>query len=339
MNRDDLHSILSQCDLDKKGIVDWGLTREAIPRSLQRYQDWVQKGWNGHLKYLEGDRQIKRESLVNYFPSFQTAVVFLFSYSKVKFLLNHFYKDLSVSNGLKIAGYVMGFGGFDYHDLVKADLLEISEKLKLEIPGLETALSLDVQPVLERDLAARAGLGWFGKNSMFIHKKHGSFLILGSILLSKKIEIAEAKIEVDHCGQCTRCIDACPTDAISSTQRVIDTKKCISSWTIEHFKDWPDAPKGMKNSFGEIFGCDICQDVCPWNKRVFRNQAALDKPVKFTGKNQDIVDFFLTRSKTDIVDDLENMSNREFRRKFHRTPLERTGRRGLLKSILYYLKK
>jgi len=339
MKHDQLKSLLESCRLEEKGIVDWGVTHEAIPKSLNHYNDWVKKGWHAHLKYLEGDRQIKRSSLTHYFPKFQSALVFLFSYSKTKFLMNAFYKDPSLSNGFKIAGYVLGFGGYDYHDLVKSYLLEISDKIKEHRPELEVALSLDIQPVLERDLAVRAGLGWFGKNSMFIHKKHGSFLILGSLLLSEKIEMDTAKIETDHCGQCTRCIEACPTDAISDTKRVINTHKCISSWTIEHFKNWPKAPSGMEKGDGEIFGCDICQDVCPWNKRVFRKQKGPSLPIEFTGKNKELVDFFLTKDKEEIVSELENMSNREFRRKFQRTPLERTGRKGLLKSILYYVRK
>jgi epoxyqueuosine reductase len=339
MNYDELKAVLDDCNLEKKGIVDWGVTSEAIPISLKKYNSWVEKGWNGHLKYLEGDRQIMREDLRNYFPKFETSIVFLFSYSKTKYLLNSFYNNPSLSNGLKIAGYALGFDGVDYHDLLKEYLSEISNKLSLKIPSLKTALSYDIQPVLERDMAVRAGLGWFGKNSMFIHKSEGSFLILGSLLISEKITNSKTKIETDHCGQCTKCIEACPTQAISSNDRIINTNKCISTWTIEYFKDWPEAPTGMENGSGEIFGCDICQDVCPWNKRIFRKKGELKTAPKFSEKNSELINFFLNRTKEEIIDDLENMSNGAFRRKFHKTPLERTGRKSLLKSILYYLNK
>ena len=242
----------------------------------------------------------------------------------------------SISNGLKIASYVLGFEGVDYHYNLKESLESIGRELQGLDPELEFKLSLDTQPILERDLAFRAGLGWFGKNSMFISKSEGSFFILGSLLLSKDYTLPERDVETDHCGQCTKCADACPTDAIDLDTRTLISNKCISTYTIETFKDVGEAPQGMENSNGEIFGCDICQEVCPWNKRLLR----VGKVKPFEGDLSEhevkVRSYFLERPISEILDDLSSLSNRGFQRLFRSTPIERTGRVGLLKNIRFF---
>lgn len=331
-----LSDLLNLENLSQYGIVDVGITTDAIPYTLSHYNDWVKEGKNAPLSYLEGDRQKKRQDLREYFEEFQSSLVFLFSYAESKKALDHFYES-SESNGKKIAGYVLGFGGVDYHFEVKSRLEEIKMKLIEIDPELKIELSLDIQPVLERDLALRAGLGWFGKNSMLINREHGSFVIIGSLLLNKDISssLTSKKIEVDHCGQCTRCIDACPTDAIEVNSRVLIANKCISTFTIELFKDAP-APSGMENAQGEIFGCDICQDVCPWNKRVFRKMIETKSELIETSKNIFLKNFFLKRSLDEIIEELNTLSNRAYQKLFFGTPLQRTGRVGLLKNLLFW---
>lgn len=324
-------NIFNQNLLDKLGVVDWGYTESYIPASLKNYNDWISRGDQGVLTYLTGERQNKRQNLKNYFNQYQSAMVFLFDYGRIKKSLKSF-ENSKLNNGMKISPYVLGFEGLDYHFTLRERLNELSEFLKSQSSGLETVFSLDTQPILERDLAYKSGLGWFGKNSMLINRKHGSNFIIGSLLLNKKLEIAPTSLESDHCGNCTACIDACPTNAIDEVNRTLFADKCISTWTIEVFKDSIEAPEGMRNSNGEIFGCDICQDVCPWNnpKKFLFN-------FELPEKAREIVDFFMLRPKNEIIEDLSSMSNKSFKRNFKGTPLERTGRIGILKNIKFYL--
>ncbi|PIK16724.1 QueG-associated DUF1730 domain-containing protein [Halobacteriovorax sp. JY17] len=335
MKEEILEKVLNSENLKKFGIVDWGVTSDPRPITWKYYFDWVNKGLNGILKYLEGERRDKREDIRNYFPEFESAIVFQFSYAKKKFELDKFYES-EKSNGLKIASYVLGFDGVDYHFKLRDALDSIGEQLRELDPALQFKLSLDTQPILERDLAYRAGLGWFGKNSMFISKKEGSFFILGSLLLSKNYSLAEKEPETDHCGQCTRCADACPTDAIDLESRTLISNKCISTYTIELFKDLGEAPEGMENSNGEIFGCDICQEVCPWNKRLLRVGKVDLNETLISERELQIRSFFLERPILEVLSDLKSLSNRGFQRLFKSTPIERTGRVGLLKNIRFF---
>ena len=298
---------VDQETLSSMQIVDWSYTEEDVPKTLDFYHKWVDEKYHGPLKYLSDERKDLRNSIKNFYPQFQSALVFLFDYTKAA-------KTNLENKDHKFAAYTKGFDGQDYHYWIKEKLQKIKEKLNIE----NCVYSIDAQPVLERDLAFRSGLGWFGKNSMLINKKHGSYFLISSILLDHKLDLEKRVIEADHCGTCTRCIDACPTDAIIDNRR-IDAGKCISTFTIEMFKD-VDPPKGYPSSREEIFGCDICQDVCPWNtKPLLRSElgsyAAFEKVFK------------------DL--DIENISNREFRRVFKGTSLERTGRVGILKNIKY----
>jgi epoxyqueuosine reductase len=333
----DLSKVLTASLQKELNIVDWGVTSDSKASSFENYDEWVSKGHNGNLKYLEGERKEKRRDLTHYFPEFKSAIVFQFSYAKEKFMLDQFYES-EKSNGLRIGGYVMGYEGIDYHHKLKTDLERIGDLLKLQNPKLEYKLSLDIQPVLERDLAFRAGLGWFGKNSMFISRAEGSFFILGSLLLNSEVSTVPKELETDHCGQCRKCIDACPTDAIDIESRTIISNKCISTYTIEEFKDTAVAPIGMEDSRGEIFGCDICQDVCPWNKRLLRigKYEVIEKDAE---KYSFIKNFFLTRPIELIISELNELSNRKFQKLFFGTPLQRTGRVGLLKNLRFYSNK
>ena len=332
-----LHDVLSPSFLNQFRIVDWGYTENSKPLSFDRYENWVKKDGHGPLGYLADERKEKRKDVRNFFPEFQSSLVFLFSYAKEKSFLDSFYKDDPQANGLKLASYSLGFEGMDYHHVLRDSLQKISLEIKKIYPNCMFSHSLDIQPVLERDLAARAGLGWFGKNSMFISRQEGSFVMLGSLFLSTKLPLNEGRIETDHCGTCTRCIDLCPTQAIDPETRTLQSEKCISTFTIELFKEDKVAPLGMEKANGEIFGCDICQDVCPWNKKTLQiegieGEDSSTKPLK----ENPLFNFFLKRPKNQIKNELEGMSNREFRRVFKGTAVERTGRKSLLKNINFW---
>lgn len=309
--------------LDSIHVVDWGYSEEDKAESFSYYQNWVSSGHANPLKYLQDERMLKREKLSYFFNDFQSAFVFLFSYAPEKKLLK------TEKNELNIASYVTGFEGVDYHYWIKDKLGKIVEKLEVGFDDFSCAFTIDAQPVLERDLAYRAGLGWIGKNSMLINQEHGSYFIIASVLTNKKFDVVVKEKDNDHCGNCRACIDACPTQAIIPDLRMLNTSKCISTFTIELFKE-ETPPEGYSNS-SEVYGCDICQDVCPWNNKMLKKVPLID--------STNTVKSFFKRPITKIVDDLNSMSNREFRRKFKHTPLERTGRIGVLKNLKPFIDK
>lgn len=323
----ELHS-LSIEELKSQGILDWGYTEESLPLSLQRYEQWVSQGQQGPLTYLSDHRKDLRSDIKNIYPDFQSALVFLFSYQEAK-------KWLLDNDRHQVAGYSLGFEGRDYHQVLKERLNGIFEKLKLTHPGLERFIALDAQPVLERDLAFRAGLGWFGKNSMLINQKEGSYFIIGSLLFNQKLGEGEPKTDVDHCGQCNSCVDACPTNAINPETRTIIASQCISTYTIEIFKD-AEAPIGFDKSRGEFFGCDICQDVCPWNRKpLARVMGTLRLPDSLSF----LKDWFFGLPISDLVQILEGQTNRGLKKKLLGTPFDRPGKQGWLKNLKSVLTK
>ena len=315
-------------------ICDWAYGEEAEPVSFHHFENWIQCGHEGPLSYLSDHRFIKRKSLKNVYKDFQSYLVFLFDYSKEREKLQHFYRSKK-SNGFKIASYALGFQGYDYHIVIKDHLLSLGRHLQKQHKGLKFIHSLDVHPVLERDLAYRAGLGWFGKNSLLIHRKYGSFFLIGALLFNKKLSLPKRGLEQDHCGHCTRCVDSCPTKAIDAETRTIVANKCISTFTIELFKKEKSPPSGMEMSHGEIFGCDICQDVCPWNQRPLKGGEALDTESE---KTSFIMNLFLTKKPSEVFAKFSAMTKRGFRKLLKETPYERTGRDGLLKNVEFWLK-
>jgi epoxyqueuosine reductase len=322
--------MLSKEELENFGIIDWGYTEVSEPINYQKFRDWISQNNYGPLDYLADNRADIRKDIKNYFPQYQSALVFLFSYQTANQFLNQFYNSAK-SNGLKIASYTLGFEGFDYHLIINKRLEEIAQKIKLEYGDCEFKLAIDVHPVLDRDLAFSAGLGFYGKNSMFINKSAGSFTIIGSLLFDRKFDFEKKKIDTDHCGQCTRCIDACPTDAIMKDDRTINTSRCISTFTIEQFKiDTVPDPK-LNLSSGFIFGCDICQDVCPWNQRIVRKNPVIDYYI--SEKMQEMFNFFLTDHPTQILEKIKLLSNNQFKKVFLNTSFYRSGKRGILKNF------
>lgn len=312
---------LSRESLLEQGVVDWGYTQELEPRSYDHYLSWVDQGLAGPLKYLGDGRKLKRKSLKNVFPECESALSFLFDYRSAKKF------QIRKKSKFQIAAFTVGFKDQDYHFWIKDKLEFVGESLKKENSSLEFKISLDVHPVLERDLAYRSGLGWFGKNSMLIQRALGSYNIIGSLLINQKLALKKPKLELDHCGHCTRCIDACPTKAISLKERTINSAKCISCFTIETFKD-SSPPLGYPSASHDVFGCDICQEVCPWNSKTLSLVSEI--------QGSELVDFF-NRSLGDIYSDIESMSNKGFKTFFKQTSFERVGKKGLLKNLKYYL--
>jgi epoxyqueuosine reductase len=173
-------------------------------------------------------------------------------------------------SGPRIAAYA---AGADYHQVILPRLEQLMGFLRpLADPSFDYRLYTDTGPILERDLAQRAGLGWIGKNTCLIHPQHGSYFLLGEALLSEPLELDDP-ITVDHCGSCTRCLEACPTECILP-DRTLDARRCISYLTIEHRGPVPIV---FRPAIGDwLFGCDVCQQVCPWNERFARSPATSD---------------------------------------------------------------
>ena len=221
--------------------------------------------------------------------------------------------EMSSQTGGRVAKYARGSA--DYHDLLKQRLKQLARFLHEERPGCRTRPVVDTAPLLERDFARRAGLGWFGKNTMLINRRMGSWLFLGALLTDVELE-PDAPHETSHCGTCTRCLDACPTDAFVEPY-VLDARRCISYLTIE-LRDQP-IPESLRDAMGNwVFGCDVCQDVCPWNRKAPRSNEPAFAPTA------DLISADLNW--------LLSLSDDEFRSRFRGTPLERPGRSGVLRN-------
>jgi epoxyqueuosine reductase len=279
------------------------------------------------MKYLEGEKMDLRQSVKNYFPEFKSAFSFLFDYRSDKKIL----KNLNTEK--KIGGYAFGFEGKDYHHHIWDSLNAISEKY---FSNYKVKVVCDTAPILDRELAYRCGLGWFGKNSMLINRFYGSYVMIGHILVDRTFNVTTKQVETDHCGQCTRCIAACPTDAIDPVTRTVNSNDCIPFFTIEKFKD-DEPPPHAFSSMDEIFGCDICQEVCPWNDRSLK-YVADDQNILTEGQEK-IKKFFLEKPTNELKSELESISKKQYVRDWKGTSFERTGRDGIIKNLKWKNKK
>ena len=219
------------------------------------------------------------------------------------------------NNSPKISSYAYGR---DYHKVVKKKMKNLVTFMKARLGHFECRYFVDSAPILERDWAKRSGLGWVGKNTLIINPKMGSKFFLAEIIVD--FDLVYDEPISDYCGTCTKCIDACPTDAISEEGYVLDGSKCISYLTIEYKEDkLPEAFKGKMENW--IFGCDICQDVCPWNRFSIDHEEEQFKPKEELLK--------MTRS------DWHRISEEEFDELFEGSPVKRTGYKGLKRNIKF----
>ena len=232
------------------GFLACGLvSARFLGEEEERLRTWLDRGYQGSMGYLERnvEKRLDPRLLV---PGTQTIVSLAYNYFPQK--------SQKIENP-KIAKYAYGE---DYHRVVKDRCFELLQYIQTLFPGVQARVFVDSAPVMERQWAQLAGLGWIGKNSLLLRKGVGSFFFLAEIFLDVSIE-ATPVIQSDHCGTCTRCNDACPTQAIVQEQ-VIDATKCISYLSIE--KSEPLEESELEMMHGWLFGCDICQDVCPWNR-------------------------------------------------------------------------
>ena len=244
------YSQLIKQKAEKFGFQSCGISKaEFLEEEAPRLEAWLNKGYHGEMKYMENhfDKRLNPALLVDGAKS-----VISLSY-------NYFPKvKIDEINNFKISKYAYGE---DYHEVIKDILKEMVAELQEEIGEFGFRVFVDSAPVLEKAWARKSGLGWVGKNANLITKKHGSFYFLAEIICDLELEYDLAV--TDHCGSCRACIDVCPTQAIVS-DRIVDGSKCISYATIELKNEIPDYFNGKMDDW--IFGCDVCQDVCPWNR-------------------------------------------------------------------------
>lgn len=244
------HTKIIKQKAEKFGFQSCGISKaEFLEEEAPRLEAWLNKGYHGEMKYMENhfDKRLNPTLLVDGAKS-----VISLSY-------NYFPKvKIDEINNFKISKYAYGE---DYHEVIKDILKEMVTELQEEIGEFGFRVFVDSAPVLEKAWARKSGLGWVGKNANLITKKHGSFYFLAEIICDLELDYDLAV--TDHCGSCRACVDACPTQAIVS-DRIVDGSKCISYATIELKNEIPDYFNGKMDDW--MFGCDVCQDVCPWNR-------------------------------------------------------------------------
>jgi len=250
MNREK-YSLLIKSMASELGFEYCGIAKAVqLDEDAKRLEKWLQKGMHGTMDYMQNnfDLRINPTKLV---PNAKSVITLL---------LNYFPEEKQKNESPKIAKYAFGN---DYHDTIKNKLHHFFFKIKEKIGDINGRGFVDSAPVLERSWAQQSGLGWIGKNGNLIHKKQGSFFFIASLIVDIELQYDDPFIK-DYCGSCTKCIDNCPTEAILP-EKVIDGSKCISYFTIELKEAL--IPDKMKGKFDDwLFGCDICQDVCPWNR-------------------------------------------------------------------------
>lgn len=240
----------------KKKAADLGFSACGIAKAAPleaeaiRLKHWLKKGRHGSMQYM-ANHQDKRPDPTQLLEGARSVIVLLYSYSPKS--------QLPEKDNYKIARYAYGL---DYHDVMKTRMRELMAFLDKQVPGHHGRLFVDSAPVLERSWAEKAGLGWIGKNTCLITPKQGSYFFIGEIITTALLQ-EDTDMVPNHCGGCTRCIHACPTGALDAEG--LDSRKCISYLTIEYRGEkLPEAFKDKMENW--IFGCDICQEVCPWNR-------------------------------------------------------------------------
>ena len=276
---------------------------QFLKEEAERLKNWLSQGFQGEMSYLENhfDKRTDPAKLVEGCQSVVTL-----SY-------NYFPETTQAEAKHTIAKYAYGR---DYHKVIKKKLKFLWKSMEAKFENLEGRYFVDSGPVMEREWALRGGLGWVGKNTLIIDPKRGSYFFLAVILINQELEYDQA-IE-DHCGTCTRCIEVCPTAAIQPEGYVLEADKCISYLTIEYKEDsLPAKFEGKMDNW--IFGCDLCQDVCPWNKFSQAHQEP-----EFINKRN-----LLTMTDQDWI----NLAEEDFNILFEGSAVKRTGYHGLKRNI------
>ena len=294
------------------GFHKVGIVRaEPLVEEQKHLEQWLAKNFHGEMKWMEREPE-KRADPQLLFPGAKSIVALALNYYTA-----HEHEETDEKG--KISRYAWGD---DYHDVVKEKLYELLNWIKSENPEIGGKVCVDTAPFMDKAWAVRAGLGWLGKHSNVISKEFGSWFFIGEILLDVELEYETAVVE-DHCGTCTKCLDACPTNAIVQPY-IVDSKRCLSYATIE-LRSAELPPEITENLNGWLYGCDICQDVCPWNR--------FEKPTdesKFEPRPNNV---------TADLEEILSLEHEEYARRFRKSAMKRTKLHGLKRNAAALLKK
>jgi epoxyqueuosine reductase len=291
----------------KSQAADLGFCKVGVARADElsdegkHLREWLARGYHGTMDWMENE---KRSDIRKILPNAKSVVCVAMNY----------YTNIQHSNDPDVGKISRYAWGDDYHLVITERLEKLQQFMKTEIPDVQSKLYVDTGPVMDKVWAARAGLGWQGKHTNLITKEYGSWVFLGEIILNKELEY-DQPIE-DFCGSCTACIDACPTGAITEPY-VLDSNKCISYLTIEHDGDIPEQLAPQFENW--IYGCDICQDVCPWNKFQQETKESSFTPLEY--------------NRNPGLAELESITEKQFQEQFRRSPIKRTKHRGLVRNV------
>ena len=304
MNSKPKHTQLIKTEAKRLGFLSCGFSKaEFLEEEAPRLEQWLNKNMHGEMQYMENhfDKRLDPRLLVDG------------AKSVISLLLNYYPHETQSENSYKVSKYAYGQ---DYHHVIKSKLRQLQEFISEEIGEVNGRAFVDSAPVLDKAWAAKSGLGWMGKHSNLLTQQIGSFYFIAELIVDLELEY-DSPI-TDHCGSCTACIDACPTEAIVEPY-VVDGSKCISYFTIE-LKN--EIPASVKNKFDDwIFGCDICQDVCPWNKFSKPHAEPLFNP------HPDLLN--MTKK------DWEEITEDVFKKVFKKSAVKRTKFSGLKRNIKF----
>lgn len=290
----------------ESGFSFVGIARaRKLDEEARKLEIWLNRGYHGKMGYMENhfEKRIDPTKLV---PGARTVICLMYNY----------YTDQKQSDpeAPKISSYAYGK---DYHKVVKQKLTLFLDRIRKEAGDVQGRCFVDSAPVMERDWARYAGLGWTGKNTLLIHPKAGSYFFLAELIIDLELEPDQPMR--DYCGTCTRCIDACPTEAISSQGYLVDGSKCISYLTIELREEIPDLFSGKMDNW--MFGCDVCQEVCPWNRFSKKHSEPAFEPP----------DELMTMHKREWIEITEEVFNDLFKN----SAVKRTKYQGLKRNIKF----
>ncbi len=304
INNKEKYTQIIKAESKRLGFLSCGISKaEFLELEAPRLENWLNQNMQGQMSYMENyfDKRLNPTLLVDG------------AKSVISLLLNYYPAELQSQDSYKISKYAYGQ---DYHHVIKEKLTELLHFIQTDIGEVSGRAFVDSAPVLDKAWAAKSGLGWIGKNSNLITQKVGSFYFIAELIIDLELEYDSPT--TDHCGTCTACLDACPTEAIVAPY-VVDGSKCISYFTIE-LKD--NLPQEMKGKFDDwMFGCDVCQDVCPWN----RFSKPHNEPLFQTTPE------ILSYSKSDW----EEITNDTFQKVFKNSALKRTKYEGIKKNISF----
>ena len=307
MTSENVKTLAHELGFELAGVAAARPTVEAL-----FYPEWLEQGFAAEMEYLKGRRGEMRADPRSLLPSAQSVICVGLVYNT----------DAPYSTDVECGdrGWISRYAwGEDYHGILKQKLHQLVERLREEAGPFDYKVCVDTSPLLERAYAHRAGLGWIGHNSCLIDQRLGSWVFLGEVLTS--LELESDQPAPFRCGSCTRCIDACPTDAIVPTGRTegpayaLDSNRCISYWNIELRGPIPEQNRAAAGA--HLFGCDICQDVCPWNR-----SAAVTGVKEFQPKNE-----------LPSLAELAALTKEEFNERFKHTPIERARYGGFLRNV------